>query len=240
MVTHGDSQCTHGDSEIIVHSEMVVINPNGPSALIMHSKIVVRNNIWLQFRDFGICVCLCTPHFSKIVLFFVSPRRGCSMLCLGRLSPKCRCSRATVSIPPGQQFGALLIPAPPQSKSSLPCGRRVVQAGSSYVPLTKPLGPGMRRRDFAFFVFFNPHRIFQKVFIFFQSPRRGCSMLCLGRLLPKCRCSMATASTPPGQQLGAFDFQAPPPKLGAAFPVKGGYFRLVLGAECAEILTTAS
>ena len=53
-------------------------------------------------------------------------------------------------------------------------------------------------------------------------------MLCLGRLLPKCRCSMATASTPPGQQLGAFDFQAPPPKLGAAFPVKGGYFRLVL------------
>ena len=62
MVTHGDSQCTHGDSEIIAHSKMVVINLNGPSALIIHSKMVVMNNIWLQLRDVGIFVCLSTPH----------------------------------------------------------------------------------------------------------------------------------------------------------------------------------
>ena len=47
MVTHGDSHRTHGDSDIVVHSKMVVINLNCPSALIVHSKIVVINNIWL-------------------------------------------------------------------------------------------------------------------------------------------------------------------------------------------------
>ena len=129
MLTHGDSQCTHGDSEIIVHSKIVIINLNGPSASIMHSKMVVMNIIWLQLRDFGIFVCLSTPHFSNIFIFYLA-------------------AFAEVPVPHGHSFHppraaiwCLMNSSPPQSKSSLPCGRRAVQAGSSYVPLAKPLAP---------------------------------------------------------------------------------------------------
>jgi len=107
VVTHGDSQCTHGDSEILVHSQMVVINLNGSSALIMHSKMVVMNHIWLQLRDFGIFVCLSTPHLFKDLDFFCISQKRLQHAVSGATFAEVPVLHGHSFHPPGQRFCAL-------------------------------------------------------------------------------------------------------------------------------------
>ena len=97
----------------------------------------------------------------------------------------------------------------------------------------------LQLRDFCILVLFYPHRIFQKYQYFFYLPEEAAVCCVWGDFCRSAGAPWPQLPPPQGSNLVLL-ISRPPPKLGAAIPVKGGYFRLVLGAECAEILTTAS